>query len=75
MTFIFGVVGNSSFGHKVNASGEIFRLHLPIILIFKIDFDQLIEDLQDMIKLLNTTYPKDIIDEEDKKQWFLMRGN
>ena len=41
----------------------------------KIDFDQLIEDLQDMIKLLNTTYPKDIIDEEDKKQWFLMRGN
>jgi hypothetical protein len=41
----------------------------------KIDFDQLIEDLQDMIKLLNTTYPKDIIDEEDRKQWFLMRGN
>jgi hypothetical protein len=26
-----------------------------------------------MIKLLNTTYPKDIVDEEDKKQWFLMR--
>ena len=39
------------------------------------DFDQLIEDLQDMIKILNTTYPKDIVDEEDKKQWFLMRGN
>ena len=41
----------------------------------KIDFDQLIEDLQDMIKILNTTYPKDIVDEEDKKTWFLMRGN
>ena len=41
----------------------------------KIDFDQLIEDLQDMIKVLNSTYPKDITDEEDKKQWFLMRGN
>ena len=41
----------------------------------EIDFNQLIEDLQDMIKLLNTTYPKDIIDEEDRKQWFLMRGN
>jgi len=39
------------------------------------DFDQLIEDLQDMIKILNTTYPKDIIDEEDKKTWFMMRGN
>lgn len=41
----------------------------------KIDFDQLIEDLQDMIKILNTTFPKDITDEEDKKTWFLMRGN
>jgi len=26
-----------------------------------------------MIKLLNTTYPKDIVDEEDRKAWFLMR--
>ena len=41
----------------------------------KIDFDQLIEDLQDMIKILNSTYPKDITYEEDKKTWFLMRGN
>ena len=41
----------------------------------KIDFDQLIEDLQDMIKILNSTYPKDIVDEEDKKTWFMMRGN
>ena len=41
----------------------------------KVDFDQLVEDLQDIVKLLNTTYPKDIIDEEDRKQWFLMRGN
>ena len=39
------------------------------------DFDQLIEDLQDIIKLLNTTYPKDIQDEQDRKQWFFMRGN
>ena len=41
----------------------------------QIDFDQLIEDLADMIKLLNTTYPKDIVDEEDKKTWFFMRGS
>ena len=41
----------------------------------KIDFDQLIEDLQDMIKILNSTYPKDITDEEDKKTWFFMRGS
>ena len=39
----------------------------------KIDFDQLIEDLQDIVKILNTTYPKDIVDEEDKKTWFMMR--
>jgi len=39
------------------------------------DFDQLIEDLQDMIKILNSTYPKDIIDEEDRKTWFFMRGS
>ena len=26
----------------------------------EIDFDQLIEDLQDMIKVLNSTYPTDI---------------
>jgi len=39
------------------------------------DFDQLIEDLQDIIKLLNTTYPKDIQDDQDRKQFFLMRGN
>jgi hypothetical protein len=38
------------------------------------DFDQLIEDLQDMIKVLNSTYPKDIQDEQDRKQFFFMRG-
>ena len=41
----------------------------------EIDFDQLIEDLQDMIKILNSTYPKDIQDEQDRKQWFFTRGN
>jgi len=41
----------------------------------KIDFDQLIEDLQDMVKILNSTYPKDINDEEGRQNWFLMRGN
>jgi hypothetical protein len=51
------------------------RLNTAPVEYKKIDFDQLIEDLQDMIKLLNTTYPKDIVDEEDRKQWFLMRGN
>lgn len=38
-----------------------------------VDFDQLIEDIQDMIKILNTTYPKDIQDLEDRKNWFFMR--
>ena len=37
------------------------------------DFNQLIEDLLDIIKLLNSTYPKDIQDLEDRKTWFLMR--
>lgn len=41
----------------------------------KTDFDQLIEDLQDMVKILNSTYPKDINDEEGRKNWFFMRGN
>lgn len=41
----------------------------------KTDFDQLIEDLSDMIKVLNSTYPKDIQDEQDRKTWFFMRGN
>jgi hypothetical protein len=36
----------------------------------EIDFNQLIEDLQDMIQILNSTYPKDIIDEEDRKRYF-----
>lgn len=39
----------------------------------KTDFDQLIEDLQDMVKILNSTYPKDVQDDEDRKAWFLMR--
>lgn len=41
----------------------------------KTDFDQLIEDLQDMIKILNSTYPQDQSNEEEKKTWFFMRGN
>jgi len=39
----------------------------------KTDFDQLIEDLQDLIKILNTTYTKDVQDEEDRKVWFFQR--
>ena len=34
-----------------------------------VDFNQLIEDLLDIIKLLNSTYPKDINDELDRKTW------
>ena len=41
----------------------------------KIDFDQLIEDLEDRGKILNSTDPKDINDEEGRQNWFLMRGN
>jgi hypothetical protein len=37
------------------------------------DFNQLIEDLLDIIKILNSTYPKDIQDLEDRKTWFFMR--
>jgi hypothetical protein len=39
----------------------------------KTDFDQLVEDLQDMVKILNSTYPKDINDEEGRQNWFFMR--
>jgi hypothetical protein len=35
------------------------------------DFNQLIEDLLDIIKLLNSTYPKDINDELDRKTWYM----
>ena len=35
------------------------------------DFNQLIEDLQDMIKSLNSTYPKEQNDERDRQVWFL----
>ena len=34
------------------------------------DFNQLIEDLQDMVKILNSTYPKDQSDEQDRKEFF-----
>jgi hypothetical protein len=37
------------------------------------DFNQLIEDLLDIIKILNSTYTKDIQDLEDRKTWFFMR--
>ena len=37
----------------------------------EVDFDQLIEDLQDMIKVLNSTYPTDISNEQDRKEFFL----
>ena len=37
----------------------------------EIDFDQLIEDLQDMIKILNSTYPTDINNENERKEFFL----
>jgi hypothetical protein len=36
-----------------------------------VDFNQLIEDLLDIIKLLNSTYPKDINDELDRKTWYM----
>ena len=41
----------------------------------EVDFDQLIEDLSDMIKVLNSTYPTDIKNDQDRKTWFFMRGN
>ena len=35
------------------------------------DFNQLIEDLQDMVKILNSTYPKDQTDERERQVWLL----
>ena len=40
----------------------------------KNEFNQLIEDLQNMVKILNSTYPKDQSDETERKNWFFMRG-
>ena len=37
-------------------------------------FNQLIEDLQDMVKILNSTYPKDQSDTEERKNFYFMRG-
>ena len=41
----------------------------------KTDFDQLVEDLQDIVKILNSTYTKDIQDDQDRKTWFFMGSN
>ena len=38
-------------------------------------FNQLIEDLQDMVKVLNSTYPKDQSDVEERKNFFFLRSN
>jgi hypothetical protein len=38
-----------------------------------ISFDLLIEDLNQIVKFLNSTYPKDQEDEEARKNWFFMR--
>ena len=35
------------------------------------EFNQLIEDLQDMVKILNSTYPKDQNYERERQVWFL----
>ena len=37
----------------------------------EVDFDLLIQDLQDMVKVLNSTYPKDIENDTERKEWFL----
>jgi len=49
------------------------RLHNAPAEYKSVDFNQLIEDLLDIIKILNSTYPKDIQDLEDRKTWFFMR--
>jgi len=38
-----------------------------------ISFDLLIEDLNQIVKFLNSTYLKDQEDEEARKNWFFMR--
>jgi predicted chitinase len=38
-------------------------------------FDLLIEDLNYIVQFLNSTFPKDQEDEEDRKIWFNMGSN
>tara|TARA_R110001592_G_scaffold233289_1_gene490877 strand:- start:503 stop:673 length:171 start_codon:yes stop_codon:yes gene_type:complete len=35
------------------------------------EFNQLIEDLQDIVTILNSTYPKEQNDERERQVWFL----
>ena len=49
----------------------ISRLNSAPLVYTQNDFNQLIEDLQDMVKILNSTYPKDQSDEQDRKEFFL----
>jgi hypothetical protein len=47
---------------RLNSAPEVYEQN---------EFNQLIEDLQDMIKILNSTYPKDQNDERERQVWFL----
>lgn len=47
---------------RLNTAPELYR---------KIDFDQLIEDISEIVNLLNSTYQKDNNDELERKDWFL----
>jgi|TARA_E500000318_G_C3547724_1_gene207480 hypothetical protein len=47
------------------------RLNSAPVVYEQNEFNQLIEDLQDIIKILNTTYPKDQSDERERQVWFL----
>jgi len=47
------------------------RLNSAPVVYNQNEFNQLVEDLQDIIKILNTTYPKDQSDERERQVWFL----
>mgnify|MGYP001278080333 CR=1 FL=1 len=47
------------------------RLNSAPVVYEQNEFNQLIEDLQDIIKILNTTYPKDQSAESDRQAWIL----
>ena len=53
------------------AKVPISRLNYAPVEYKQNDFNQLIEDLQDMVKILNSTYPKDQNDERERQVWFL----
>ena len=65
---IIGIIGDIT---GVAGGMDTARLNSAPVVYEQNEFNQLIEDLQDMIKILNSTYPKDQSDERERQVWFL----